>query len=85
MTVSFTPDRHGRVKSNGIFAAAKITRRSSPQRASSPGTPISDDKAVAKMGTRFWQNSQVWATRPAPYSHCVGRSAFIDSNDGLLP
>jgi hypothetical protein len=50
MTCRFPPDRHGRAESNGIFAAAKMTQRSSPQRASSPGTPISDDKTVAKMG-----------------------------------
>ena len=33
----FTPERHGRAESNGIFAAAKMTH-------------LSDDRTVAKMG-----------------------------------
>jgi hypothetical protein len=28
---------------------------------------LSDDEAVAKMGTRWWWFGQMWATRPQPF------------------
>ena len=56
----FTPERHGRAESNGIFAAAKMTHRSSPQRASSPEPRLATIEPSRSWGTRLWW-CQMWA------------------------